>query len=234
MNHVNRETGGALDALDLRDPQSSAAIARLRMECASAKEALSTTTETAIPVFLPHQHLEVAITRAQFEDLARADIESTTTALAGTLRSARVAPADLSAVLLVGGSSQIPLVARTVSEQFGRPVVSDVDPKKAVALGAAALADGRARPVETPETGLPTRNAGATTRCRTLRSSRPPPRVRLLDRRGACRGPRHSIPRAGADTGCRHRVDDVVPASPTGAAPAGPGSDAGPGERGEQ
>ncbi|HEX6405064.1 MAG TPA: Hsp70 family protein [Pseudonocardiaceae bacterium] len=67
-------------------------------------------------------------------------IESTITALSGTLQSAQVEPADLSAVLLVGGSSGIPSVAQTVSAQLGRPVVVDPHPEHVVALGAATLA----------------------------------------------------------------------------------------------
>ncbi|HXT44559.1 MAG TPA: Hsp70 family protein, partial [Pseudonocardiaceae bacterium] len=57
-----------------------------------------------------------------------------------TLASAQVAPGELSAVLLVGGSSRIPLVARMVSAELGRPTVVDTHPKHAVALGAATLA----------------------------------------------------------------------------------------------
>ncbi|MCA1835189.1 MAG: Hsp70 family protein, partial [Actinobacteria bacterium] len=51
-----------------------------------------------------------------------------------------VTPGELSAVLLVGGSSRIPLVARMVSAELGRPTVVDTHPKHAVALGAAMLA----------------------------------------------------------------------------------------------
>jgi YVTN family beta-propeller protein len=73
-------------------------------------------------------------------DDAPEPIESTITALSGTLQSAQVEPADLSAVLLVGESSGIPAVAQTVSEQLGRPVVVDPHPDHVVALGAATLA----------------------------------------------------------------------------------------------
>ncbi|MFN2535423.1 MAG: beta-propeller fold lactonase family protein [Pseudonocardiaceae bacterium] len=67
-------------------------------------------------------------------------IESTITALSGTLQSAQVEPADLSAVLLVGGSSGIPSAAQAVSARLGRPVVVDPHPEHVVALGAATLA----------------------------------------------------------------------------------------------
>ncbi|MCE3553841.1 Hsp70 family protein, partial [Pseudonocardia sp. RS11V-5] len=142
LAHVNYAAGGALSELDMSDPQTTVALARLRQDCVLAKEALSIDTETTIPVFLPHRHFDVRLTRSEFEDMIRAPIESTIGALNRTLRSAEVTPDELSAVLLVGGSSRIPLVARMVSEELGRPTVVDAHPKYAVALGAAALAGG--------------------------------------------------------------------------------------------
>ena len=140
LSHVNFTAGGSLSELDLRDPQTTIALARLRQDCILAKEALSVDTETVLPVFLPGRHFDVKLTRAEFEEMVRAPIESTIGALSRTLRSAQVSPEQLSAVLLVGGSSRIPLVARMVSEELGRPTVVDTHPKYAVALGAATLA----------------------------------------------------------------------------------------------
>jgi YVTN family beta-propeller protein len=141
--HVNHCGGGALDELDKRDPQTIIALARLRQDCVLAKEALSRDTETTIPVFLPGKHFEVTLSRTEFEDMIRAPIESSISALVRALRSAEVSPADLSGVLLVGGSSRIPLVARMVSEELGKPTVVDTHPKYAVALGAATVARAR-------------------------------------------------------------------------------------------
>jgi YVTN family beta-propeller protein len=140
LSYVNFVGDGVLDDLDMRDPRTIIALARLRHDCVQAKEALSVDTETTIPVFLPVRHFEVQLTRARFEGMVRAQIESTIGALARTLRSARIAPDELSAVLLVGGSSRIPLVAKMVSEELGRPTVVDINPKYSVALGAATLA----------------------------------------------------------------------------------------------
>jgi molecular chaperone DnaK len=146
LSYVDYAAGGALSELDLRDPQTIVALARLRQDCILAKEALSVDTETILPVFLPGRHFDVRITRSDFEDMVRAPIESTIGALSRTLQSAQVEPADLSAVLLVGGSSRIPLVARMVSAELGRPTVVDTHPKYAVALGAATLAAQHAYP----------------------------------------------------------------------------------------
>ena len=140
LSYVNYSAGGALSELDMSDPQTAIAMARLRQDCVLAKESLSIDTETAIPVFLPNRHFDVQLNRADFEDMIRAPIESTIGTLIRTLRSAHVDPSQLSAVLLVGGSSRIPLVSRMISEELGRPTVVDAHPKYAVALGAATLA----------------------------------------------------------------------------------------------
>ncbi|NMH99992.1 Hsp70 family protein [Pseudonocardia acidicola] len=149
MSYVNVSSGGALSELDMGDPATAIALARLRQDCVLAKEALSVDTETTIPVFLPHRHFEVRLTRPEFEGMLRAPIESTVAALSRTLRSAQVTPEQLSAVLLVGGSSRIPLVGRMLTEQLGRPTVVDTHPKHAVALGAATLAEVASHPMQT-------------------------------------------------------------------------------------
>src|SRR4030095_7281864 len=108
----------------------------LRQDCVLAKESLSIDTETTIPVFLPSRHFDVQLNRPDFEDMIRAPVESTIGTLIRTLRSAHVDPNQLSAVLLVGGSSRIPLVARMISEELGRTTGVDAHPQHAVAPGA--------------------------------------------------------------------------------------------------
>jgi YVTN family beta-propeller protein len=143
LGHVDHVAGGALTELDMSDPKTVTALARLRQDCTLAKEALSVDVETTIPVFLPHRQVEVMLSRAQLEGMIRAPIESTIGTLDRVLRAARVPPSQLSAVLLVGGSSRIPLVAQMVSEAFGRPTVVGTHPEHVVALGAAVLAETR-------------------------------------------------------------------------------------------
>jgi YVTN family beta-propeller protein len=146
LSYVDYAADGALSELDMRDPQIIASLARLRQDCILGKEALSVDTETIIPVLLPGRHFEVRLTRSDFEHMVQAQIESTIGALYRTLQSAQLEPSDLSAVLLIGGSSRIPLVARMVSAELGRPLVIDTHPKYAVALGAATLAAEAASP----------------------------------------------------------------------------------------
>jgi actin-like ATPase involved in cell morphogenesis len=138
FDHVRRSLGRALDGLDPTDPAATSALARLRSDCREAKEALSSDTDAAVPVMLPNLHTEVRLTRAEFEDMIRPRLRETTATLGRVVRSAGLEFGDLSRVLLVGGSSRIPLVSEMVRDATGRPVALDANPKHAIALGAAA------------------------------------------------------------------------------------------------
>jgi YVTN family beta-propeller protein len=89
--------------------------------------------------------------------------ECTITALSRTLLSAQVEAADLSAVLLVGGSSDLPSAAQIVSAQLGRPAVVDPHPQHVVALGAATLAAQSAHLHRPAQVGRPTGSTHAST-----------------------------------------------------------------------
>lgn len=139
--HVANALGGALEAIDPDDAILQAGVARLRADCVEAKEALSTDSSASIPVLLSNVQAEVRITRDELERMVRPWLNDTISALRRALRSANVEPADIKTVLLVGGSSRIPLVSQMVSESLGRPVSVDAHPKHSVALGAALAAE---------------------------------------------------------------------------------------------
>lgn len=143
--HVARSLDGALDRLDPDDPTARQALARLRQECVAAKEALSVDADTTIPVVLPNLQVDLRLTRAELEEMIRPTIGETIAALHRALANAGVGAEELQAVLLVGGSSRIPLVAEMVSSAMGRPVSVNAHPKHAIALGAAIVA-ARAAP----------------------------------------------------------------------------------------
>ncbi|MFZ0876893.1 MAG: Hsp70 family protein [Pseudonocardiaceae bacterium] len=140
LSNVNDTVDGALSELDTTRPQNIVALAGVRQECTRAKEALSADTETIFPVLLPDRRFDVRLTRSDFDDMVHGPIELTINALSRTLHSAEVEPSDLSAVLLLGGSARIPLVAQMVSAKLRCSVVLDPHPQHVVALGAAALA----------------------------------------------------------------------------------------------
>lgn len=148
LAHVAQALDGALDRLDPDAPTTLALLARLRQDCVDAKEQLSSDTEATIPVTLPDLQTEVRLTRAELEQKIEVPLQDTIRALRRALASAAVEPADLRAVLLVGGASRMPVVADLVSQELGRPVALDTHPKHAVAIGAALAARGA--PVATP------------------------------------------------------------------------------------
>lgn len=156
FTHLDLLCDGALSSLDANDPRAAVTLARLEQDIVLAKEHLSVDVRARVPVILPDRTFDVVLTRAVFEDLIRAHVESTVVALGRTLRSAGVEVEELDAILLVGGSSRIPLVAQMLTEALGRPVAVDTHPKYAVALGAATLAaQQRARVPDAVEAARP-------------------------------------------------------------------------------
>jgi actin-like ATPase involved in cell morphogenesis len=160
LRRVSRAAGIDLDAFDpgAADPALSAALTQLRQECVAAKEALSSETDVAVPVTLPDRYTEVRLTRTEFEDMIRPALDETLVALRRAIASAQLTPADVSAVLLVGGSSRIPLVAQLVTADLGRPIAVDARPKDAISLGAALTAAATTSDASRPP--APARDAG--------------------------------------------------------------------------
>jgi actin-like ATPase involved in cell morphogenesis len=162
FEHVLQGLPELFDGLDDSDPAVLSAVAAVRRECTEAKEALSSDTEVSIPVMTPGGQGSVRLHRSEFETMIRPRVEETVEALRRAVGSAGLAPAQLSAVLLVGGSSRIPLVGQLVSEQLGRPVAVDADPKNAIAMGAVlsmtpSSGTGAMPQVSTPRNGPPAR-----------------------------------------------------------------------------
>jgi molecular chaperone DnaK len=86
-------------------------------------------------------NIDYTIERADFENLIKELVDSTLSTCDKVLTDAKVKPADIDAVLLVGGSTRIPMVAKAVADFFGKQPSKSVHPDEAVALGAAILAD---------------------------------------------------------------------------------------------
>lgn len=137
--HVLDVLGLDLTELD-DDAVHRRAIQRLRDDCRTAKENLSADTSAAVPVILPNIQTEVRITRSEFENKIREPLLSAVSVLGTAIESAGLETADVDTVLLVGGSSRIPLVSQLIGEQLALPVQTDSHPKHTVALGAALFA----------------------------------------------------------------------------------------------
>ncbi|MGF7120168.1 Hsp70 family protein [Rhodococcus sp. BE178] len=126
--------------LDPFDPATIAALSVLRADCATAKEKLSTDTETAIPVALPGVTTDVRLVRSELEDLIRRPLSSSVELIREALRSAEIEVSDVTHVLLAGGGGAIPLAAELVSSELGLTVVAAPVPALTAAIGAAYLA----------------------------------------------------------------------------------------------
>lgn len=86
------------------------------------------------------RHLEVEITREQYEAMIRPLVESTLESVSQALQDSGKRPGELDAILLVGGSTRTPLVSRLLQERIGLEPRQDVHPDLCVALGAGVLA----------------------------------------------------------------------------------------------
>jgi molecular chaperone DnaK len=157
LTHLDDRLDGAIDDLDADDPATAATLAAIRAMCVRAKEELSIEPDVVLTVPLPSGTREVTVTRLEFNDMIRPSVQLTTDALHRTISSAGLRPDDLSAVLLAGGSSRIPLVSQLVSKEFGKPVRVTLHPKFTVALGAAAVAVRRLAGPSTPAAPAPRR-----------------------------------------------------------------------------
>jgi molecular chaperone HscA len=131
--------GLTADALPASAQRSLLAAAR------SAKEALSThdSTTLALPAdeATGRPALQAILSRNQFATLGQGLIARTLSATRRALRDAQLSTADITGVVLVGGSTRMPLAREAVQAYFGQPPLADIDPDQVVALGAAMQAN---------------------------------------------------------------------------------------------
>ncbi len=136
MSEFKRSKG-----IDLRE--DPVAPQRVREAAERAKCELSTALETSInlPFIASSEqgpvHLEMSITRGLFEGLIKDLVESTRPLCEQVMNDAGLTHEDLETVVLVGGSTRIPLVRQLVEDTFHQEPVHSVNPDEVVAMGAA-------------------------------------------------------------------------------------------------
>lgn len=119
------------------------AMQRLRDASEKAKKDLSgvTTTHISLPFISQGDagplHLELDLTRAKFEDLVKDLIDSTAEPVRKALKDAKLDKKDIDKVLLVGGSTRIPMVVDLIKKELGKEPDKSVNPDEVVAMGAA-------------------------------------------------------------------------------------------------
>jgi len=144
LNQFEKEHGINLS----KDP-----IAHQRVQDACEQAKIELSERTSARVNIPYIalgpngpiNIDITITREQFENLITDLVDSTLITCDKVLSDAHLKPEDMDSIILVGGSTRIPLVARKVSEFFKKAPSKAVHPDEAVAIGAAILADNIVR-----------------------------------------------------------------------------------------
>jgi molecular chaperone HscA len=115
---------------------------RVMKEARRVKEVLSDSNSVQIDVSLnADSNFKTTISRTQFEKLIETDVNRTIVWCRKTLREVGVDPKDVQHIVMVGGSTRIPYIREKVAEFFGKPSLTNIDPDKVVAIGAAQQAD---------------------------------------------------------------------------------------------
>jgi molecular chaperone HscA len=134
--HVLAKAGVA--AQDLSPEDVRLLLDRVRV----TKEALSDAPEAKLQARLSDgTQLDVSIADTEFAALTQALVQRTLGPTKKALRDAKVTPADIKGVVLVGGATRMPVIRRAVEAFFGQPPLINLDPDQVVALGAAIQAD---------------------------------------------------------------------------------------------
>jgi molecular chaperone DnaK (HSP70) len=121
-----------------KDPETTQLLRRALIR---AKHELSVADRASVQVALPDRSLYVReISRAEFEGLVQPILDGSLELMGMALADAKLAPGEIDDLVLVGGSSRVPLVRRIVEQFFGRRAHADVNPDEVVALGAALQA----------------------------------------------------------------------------------------------
>ncbi|MGV8026693.1 MAG: Hsp70 family protein [Anaerolineaceae bacterium] len=115
-------------------------LQELRNNSEKAKIELSNRDKTALLVRSNGQRSRVLIEREQFENLIKPKLDTTLSLIRNVLKSSHSKPALIDRILLIGGSTRIPLVKKMLKDFFQKEPDDSINPDEAVSLGAAILA----------------------------------------------------------------------------------------------
>jgi molecular chaperone HscA len=132
---AERKKDGLDDKVDEAAVKAALALARHMKEQLSDRDQASGRLElSGVPSF----H---ALTRAEFEAMIASYVKRTVDIARHVLGDADMTAAEIQGVVLVGGSTRVPLVRAEVAKMLGKPPLTDIDPDEVVALGAALQAE---------------------------------------------------------------------------------------------
>ncbi len=123
-------------------PPSQEDARRLQMKAREAKELLSSCDEAPIHVRLRSgEEVDLVVTRDEFAEMTKPLVQKTLTPVRKALRDAGLAADEVKGVVMVGGATRMPHIQRAVANYFGQEPLTNLDPDKVVALGAAMQAN---------------------------------------------------------------------------------------------
>lgn len=111
------------------------------IESRRVKEHLSKNTSGIFKFDIDNKKFECEITREEFEQAIRPLVNRTIDIVTRTINDIEINVEDIAGIILVGGSTRLPLIKNTLVNLFGNKILNDVDPDKAVVTGAALQAN---------------------------------------------------------------------------------------------
>jgi len=124
--------------ISLRELQENKSLAQaLRLQAEAAKKHLTENDEFVATL----NDDELKISKSQFEKLIQPIVDKTIERCKNALKDAALTSTEIDSIVMVGGSTRVPLVKQSVAAFFGKPVNDSVNPDEIVALGAAIQAD---------------------------------------------------------------------------------------------
>lgn len=120
----------------------TASLSRQLMEQArSVKEQLTYTDQAWVNLQVTGKEIPITVTKAHFGELISTLVDKTVRTCKRVVRDAGISLEDVQDIVMVGGSTRVPLVRERVGALFGRALHVDIDPDRVVAIGAAIQAD---------------------------------------------------------------------------------------------
>lgn len=146
FDHALAERAIAANGVENLD---EAGAASLLLAARAAKESLTDKDSAKLAAEVAGKKVDLPVSRREFEALIDPLVQRTMRACRQVLDDARVTAKEIQGVVLVGGSTRVPLVRRRVEEFFGRAPLADINPDEVVAVGAALQAKALTRGSDT-------------------------------------------------------------------------------------
>ena len=121
--------------------EDKTAMQELRLAAESAKKALSNEDKFSTRISKDDKAINLEIDREKFASLTKSLVDKTLVACQQALDDSKKGIADIDQIIMVGGSTRMPIVKKAVADFFAKPINDSLNPDEVVAMGAAVQAD---------------------------------------------------------------------------------------------